>query len=387
MTKKIKIELNYYQLIFLVLWSGIFLGILFWGWESVWRALAIPSLSPAFADMRTVQGALFSQASGLNPQDLNPSDPWRRVMNYPSVWIWLADWAGLENESNYLAVVSAMVLAFLVVCYRMLGRFPSSLFLLMCFSGASLLVVERGNNDVVVFALLYFAASSRAALSALAVVFSTMLKIYPVFSIAAFLRGRRRFLYMLALTPWVLLYLWPEVSAIRSGTPGSWMMSYGSQSVLYLAEALGETFQAGALSVGLVLTALAGLSVKPIRDSLSFREGTHLEERFFLIGSCIYLGTFLLASNWDYRMIFLLFCIPLLIKASSRSLRLGATTVLLLAANQFWVEEFLGRPGFYLNVFAKLALFVMLFAIALKLLYAMVLESYRRFGGMGFYDR
>ena len=31
-----------------------------------------------------------------------------------------------------------------------------------------------------------------------------------------------------------------------------------------------------------------------------------------LVGAAIYVGTFILSSNWDYRLIFLVFCIPFL---------------------------------------------------------------------------
>jgi hypothetical protein len=31
-----------------------------------------------------------------------------------------------------------------------------------------------------------------------------------------------------------------------------------------------------------------------------------------LVGAAIYVGTFMLSANWDYRLIFLIFCIPFL---------------------------------------------------------------------------
>ena len=40
------------------------------------------------------------------------------------------------------------------------------------------------------------------------------------------------------------------------------------------------------------------------------RQGTALN--LMLVGASIYVGTFMLSSNFDYRLIFLIFCIPFL---------------------------------------------------------------------------
>ena len=46
-----------------------------WGWTGAFRRLGVPTLSPPLADMRTLQGALLSEARGLDPQVDNPNDP------------------------------------------------------------------------------------------------------------------------------------------------------------------------------------------------------------------------------------------------------------------------------------------------------------------------
>ncbi len=109
--------------IFIFFWLAILVSILLYGWTFVWEKLLIPTMSPPFADMRTVQGALTSTANGFNPQLENPGDPWQRRMNYPSVWIWIAKALSLQHESNYLIVVFIIICLFLFCCIILLSKY------------------------------------------------------------------------------------------------------------------------------------------------------------------------------------------------------------------------------------------------------------------------
>ena len=166
-------RLQYGVGIFIVGWLAIFIAVLTVGWTEVWRALLVPIMSPPFADLRTVQGSLMALESGLNPQINNPGDPWNRPMNYPSVWIWLATTFAIQNESNYLVFVVFIVIGYLVSCCLLLRSYPSMPLLFMCFSGAALLAVERGNNDLLVFTLLFVATSSPKLIGVVAITIAT----------------------------------------------------------------------------------------------------------------------------------------------------------------------------------------------------------------------
>jgi len=171
-------------ILFLIGWMSIGLSIIYLGWNVTWAFLKIPSMMPVFADMRSVQGGLLTSYQGLNPQVINPGDPWQRTMNYPSIWIKIAHLLQLDNEINFFIFMLIIVTLFLFSCLSILFRFPSALNLLVMFSGATLLAVERGNNDLLVFSLLYFATlASNDHLASLAFLISAVLKIYPIFAI------------------------------------------------------------------------------------------------------------------------------------------------------------------------------------------------------------
>ena len=57
--------------------------LILYGYDNTWRLWNIPTMSPHFADMRTITHGAESYAQGLDPMIENPGDPWHRRMNYP----------------------------------------------------------------------------------------------------------------------------------------------------------------------------------------------------------------------------------------------------------------------------------------------------------------
>lgn len=357
------IHLQYVTRIFVIGWLTIFIAVLAVGWTEVWSALLVPTMSPPFADLRTVQGSLMTLESGLNPQINNPGDPWNRPMNYPSVWIWLANIFEIQNESNYLVFVAFIVIGYLVSCFFLLRSYPSLPLLSMCFSGAALLAVERGNNDLLVFTLLFVAASAPRLIAVVAITIATLLKIYPVLAAAAFFNSKRNALFMIIGSMFAIGLLLPEFSVIQSSTPTSSSLSYGSQSIFAHTRRFDSKILGIFLSIALISLAFVLGYTKSTKSRLSVSESTGIEETLFLIGACIYIGTFILAANFDYRLIFLLFCVPYLLKIDHIFMRVWLIISLLIAMNYIPMKVVFGEFGVGLNVSAKIILFITLTAI------------------------
>lgn len=344
-------------------------ALVIFGWLATWEALGLPALSPAFADMRTVQAALEATAQGLNPQLENPSDPWGRTMNYPSPWLWIAKTLNFQIEAGYLAFVSATILAYLYVCGKVLVTSRSVWVLLFIFSGAPLLAVERGNNDLVIFALLYFAAHTPANLRPLPLMVATALKLYPVVVLPALIKNKLALIVFAVGSALVFAALWSELVLIRSGTPSSGNLSYGSESLSLLAMENFQTARPALLiSAGLGAMALLVFLTRGRRLETAPGATGDTTRRLFLFGACIYCGTFVIGSNWDYRLIFLILCTPHILALPHRSMRYLILICIGVALNQLWLEAVAGSTGFYLNIAAKCVLFVVLAASVLKLL-------------------
>jgi hypothetical protein len=325
-------------------------------------------MSPVFADMRTVQGALESIAQGLNPQLSNPGDPWGRAMNYPSLWIGLSQMLGFQNELNYLVFVMLSIAGFLYCCYQILRKSESVWVFAIVFSGATLLAVERGNNDLVVFSLLFMSAGVASLFRALPIVLATALKIYPVLAAPAFIKDKKTLLISISVCVGILAFMWQELLSIRSGTPVAAGLSYGVASIAAAAAMTPAKIPQSWLTVlliGCVFVAYAGQF--KIFDMRAACEDEQVE-RWFLLGACIYVGTFLLSSNWDYRLIFLILCVPYLLtiqNPASRYLMLGCA---LASFNQLALYAVLGFVGLGINILAKCTLFAFLASMLLKLL-------------------
>lgn len=338
------------------------------GWTTTWKWLLIPTMSPVFADMRTVQGALISMAQGLNPQVTNPGDPWGRAMNYPSVWIELAQGLGLQNETNYLVFALVSVVGFLFCCDQIVAKSKSIWVLFMVFSGATLLAVERGNNDLVVFVLLFLAAGNPSIFRLVPLVLATALKIYPVLAIPAFVKNKRLLIALVVVCLAVLLFMWQELISIRAGTPVAAGLSYGVASIAAVTAMTPVKVPQSLLTVLIVVCVLIAYGGQFKLFDMTTHSADPQNERWFLLGACIYVGTFLLSSNWDYRLIFLILCMPYLLSIQNGAPRFLMLGCLLVAANQLALYALLGAAGVAINILAKCTLFAFMGSMVLKLL-------------------
>jgi hypothetical protein len=337
-------------------------GFFLFGWADTWSSLLVPTMPPPFADSRTVQGSISSIAQGFDPQLINPGDPWERPMNYPKIWVDIARLFSLDREINYLTFVSTYVIIYLSICFGILLKHPSSWLLISIFSGSSLLAVERGNNDLIVFILLYLSSITPILLSGALIIFASVLKIYPILAFASLYNSKKILFAVLALVGFYFIIQIPELQRVRSVTPISATLSYGAPSI---SEALNLRFNISlnpwALALSMVLLALVTGVFDKIKTLAASELNSSSEFRLFVIGSTVYLGTFIISSNWDYRLIFLIFCIPFIEKLLKNGLKIPLLVAISLASNQRLLTTLLGgTAGGTLCIFAKCAVFVFL---------------------------
>lgn len=334
-------------------------SILIFGWTDTWATFLVPTMYPPFADLRTVQDSILSLSQGFDPQSINPGDPWKRTMNYPSIWISIANMFSLNKEFNYLIFVCTYVLIYLGSCFSILRQYPSLWVLIAIFSGSSLLGVERGNNDLMVFSLLYFSSLTPALLSGAIIILATTLKIYPIFSIVSLHANKKILLTIVALVGIYFLTQIPELHKIRSATPISASLSYGAPSIVEAIQSkMKISISPWTLSLGMALIAIALGASNKIKHYISCETSSDGEFKLFMIGASIYLGTFIISSNWDYRLIFLIFCIPFIEKLVNRAIKIPLLIAIVLASNEMILTTLLGgRVGVFLCITAKCIMF------------------------------
>ena len=197
-------------------------------------------------------------------------------------------------------------------------------------SPAVLLGVERGNIDLLMF---FFASISALTirrsyiLSTFAIMTGFVLKLFPIFGAAVIFKAERKkfVLYMSIILAFSLLYAYatlPDLLQIRSGTPKSTGLSYGMNvfwmrlSVINQNLGLYARFLSYFLVLLIFLTSFSAAIINRKVVSLASYDNIYLDS--FRVGSAIYIGTFLLGNNFDYRLMFLIFVIPQLTFWSER---------------------------------------------------------------------
>jgi hypothetical protein len=289
---------------------------------TVWNAYGVDHRAPAFLDLRVVTTAPDAVRDGLDPIAENPRDPLRRAMNHPRVWTLLRH-VGL-SERHTVPLGFCLAAAFAAAVLAMAGRLTlaeAAIYSALACSPAALMAVERGNVDVLLFCLLVAATmlvtKRRTHLWAYAVVFAcAVLKLFPVFAFTLAFRERLRtgvaVLASAAVAFGAYLFVTRhDVAAVLANSIQGIYLSYGRKILLERLRDFGLPIDANvwsAVLVALVVAAAVGLATRT--RAPEFTPGT-MEK--MLIGAGIYCGSFVLLSNFNYRMIFVLLAVPQLL--------------------------------------------------------------------------
>jgi len=192
--------------------------------------------------------------------------------------------------------------------------------------------IERNNCDLLILTLVGAAAltyqEQRKARTCWTVVLlgvAIVLKLFPMFCIAIAARfNRRTVLFACVLIVLSLAYLAAishYIPLIRRNVPTTFILSYGYKALFLGLDHLRT--EAELATIGLADTwlpiAAAALTLMFAATTalINFRNGRFFctvanttAGTAFLFGSGIYCGTFLLGTNFIYRLMFLLLCLP-----------------------------------------------------------------------------
>jgi hypothetical protein len=196
-----------------------------------------------------------------------------------------------------------------------------------------MLLYERGNVDLIVFficAMIAVAANYSANTAALLIVFGAIVKMFPFFGITVLLKESKNKFWTLFSGSLVifLVYIvatWSSVKASWTTTMRGDGTSYGTNVFVTRYEpAISRAFSQwftprqldlfiryGPLAVAVVL--LLVIMILAFRHQQQPALFTEQNLAAFRMGASIYVGTFLLGNNWDYRLAFLVFVVPQLV--------------------------------------------------------------------------
>jgi hypothetical protein len=305
-----------------------------------WQLLGVHSFSPTFADLRFVTHALDSIRQGHDPYVENVCDPWQRLFNYPPIWLHLASVSVGPEMTDVIGVAFAVIM--LVAClllFKPRSNISAGLVILSVLSPPVLLAIERGNIDVLIFSLLilglYVTATlgpiTRTSVRAFLIIFLSILKVYPAAVSVIFMRVGLRS-YILAATvsllsiALLLYFSGDKIYMLGKNTPQEIAASFGAPTIFYsLAKYFGILEQnsplirlsATAFALACTFVIVFAVASSPVRwpDKLALlADDDTLSSDFAVSSISIFIFSFLLGSNFDYRLIFLLGAMPRLLQ-------------------------------------------------------------------------
>ncbi len=328
------------------------------GYERSWHTWGVVSADTPFLDLRVITAGAESHAQGFDPLYNNPFDAMQRRMNYPRVWQGLFAFGLTQRHTVPLGI--AIVAGFLMgvfVFARHLNALSAAGVATALLSPAVMLCLERGNIDLVLFsvAALALLVLQRSPVLATGVLFGGfVLKLYPIIGLVVLLRENRRRFYLLIFSSAVavaayMIWYRTDISAILEATPSQTWLSFG---LITTARSLTENLTdvpgpwlivAQILGSGALVALLAAMVWRLSRQgqATALSEDAMPNLDAFRLGAGIYVGTFLLGSNFDYRLIFLIFTVPQLFdwtRDTARDRRWVSTLTLIVMFIALWQQ-------------------------------------------------
>jgi hypothetical protein len=303
----------------------------FVGWDPTWRALGVTPLQPPFFDMHVINDYAACAWRGIDayvPQACNVDS-----FNLPPTWLWLGLLGVDGADSTWLsAAITSAALITMVLLFQ--GRSWSNgvVALAALLSPSVLMGVERGNLDLLILALVGSAAllydEERVGLTCTALSFLSVgiaLKLFPMFCVSLAARlSRQTLIFAGAIVALSLIYLASTLNyilLIRRNVPTTFVLSYGYKAIFLGVDHIRS--EAGLSPMGLADTWLPALTAAAVLLCAAVGALVSLRHRpgfcsvdissagtAFLFGAGIYCGTYLLGTNFIYRLMFLLLCLP-----------------------------------------------------------------------------
>jgi hypothetical protein len=342
---------------------------------AAWHMLNVPSLSPSFADTRSVTHSIDCVLAGKDPYVLGTCQPWGQLYNYPAVWLDLRYLGVTSRSTDMLGVSFALMTIISFLLLFKAKRMASAIIVFLAVtSQIILLAVERGNIDEVIFSFLVIGLFSFARLNARArlfltgclIVLLTVLKIYPVAAVSIFVNKKKGVLLaaVTAVVSIAALFLINGRNVLKAlaNTPQVITASFGSYPFFFqifhhtthsLAAYFDRHSHPLASGGALILAALSIAAASVYREQLyRFLPPLDFNQPLGSVAVCcltIFCFAFISGANYYYRLIFLMGPLAYLVedlnKGTRRSL-LAAIVIVAFCDNSFLMRELLDGLAF-----------------------------------------
>jgi hypothetical protein len=331
------------------------------GYEQ-WSKLGVnPPIGGWFGDLQNVTSAWDCTRKGIAVLPTNPCDFDNRPANYPRLWL-LPYHLGLGHGDTFplgLALAGIFLVAAVVVLPGRSSWLTTTIYASALCSAASMLGIERGNVDLFVFAIVsaaLLAAGRRLRGTVVAdalLLLAACLKLFPILALGFVAPVRARSARVGAVVVVICFAVYAiairkQLEQIGAAVPQEDYWSYGIRRVSKWMSAGIEGTHATRSSLPswdvllLVTSTAAGWAVSRRTRRQLMSQRTAAERRdlsLFWAGGCIYLGTYALARNYDYRLVFCLLTVPQLGRWAAARVRLAWIAIVALLGTM-WLDGY-----------------------------------------------
>jgi hypothetical protein len=324
-----------------------------------WQYLGVSTGDGFFADMAVITAASDCQ---LPYEDIVIRNCLGGIppFNYPRIWVILGRLVGISfSDTAPLAI--AAIISFLLTYLFIFRKTATTHWLyvtaLVC-SPVVMLALQRANSDLIIFCFValsaVFITRQKLFSAVLLLLVASALKLYPIFALFALLNQAKNYLVLLCVGLFCLYcYLTiNDLTLIATATPRADSISYGKFVLVdYMNRHFSSMASLTPLALLHTLVSIAAVSLPLIFVFLKKQIDLPLpglvvaptfQNTLFLAGAGIYVCTFFIGNNWDYRLIFLHLTTPYLfvIVAEPSSCRPVIRLLLVLILSVSWSNFF-----------------------------------------------
>lgn len=293
--------------------------------------LCVDSIIPPFDDLKTVVIYADKLNNGINPYAGNP-------IVYPRFSLYFMSILGIKIW-NYFIYSIFLIITFVIVTIKFFNintLYKSIISFLLLVSPSILLLLERLNIDLLIYLFILFGVSiNRHSLISffiknLIFTFLALVKVYPIVLFGLVLKYKISlkyriisFLIMILLFFTVNIYFYKDLIIFTKSIPQPSELAFGRKVLIqeFLPSWLLNIISIVVFLFFIYLTKIFINKRKQDLDDLKIMIlNNTIKSQLFISSMLLFVFSFLMSNNYDYRFVFLLLGIPFLFSLKKSNL-------------------------------------------------------------------
>ena len=268
---------------------------------------------------------------------------------YPEIWLKILD----ISYPFFEKIIYLFIGIYFLITFKFFNKSLRIYHFLFLFSPTSILLVQRGNNELLVFLLIFifmrlFNSKKFRLLSIFPFILSGLLKIFPFcLLIIYFIHDIKKINYIkiiILITSLILFsFFIEEYLDIKKKFPinhGKVTLVYGADSIFYIVTLIIKNINFNYQKLSIV--ALIILTILSFKFKIKKLEKINFyNETSFLIGSTILVSSFFINASFEYRFIYIIFTLPFLFDLKEINQKKIIFYFILLIYLVLWFEFFI----------------------------------------------